>query len=382
MLIALFFVVIALLVALAVLDNSSFSADDALSVQAKNQTFDAAEAGLNVAIWQIDQNNIIPSGTTSTCPSTVNGYTCTWEVVYNGLRGAGATVSDPDSQQSHQVVVGPGQAYLAGWASSVLGGRTVYVEAIAIPGPPTYLPKGAIICGQNGQISHQQITDISGHHGADIRCGTIDSSGGGQVPDGNSYASGDTNAITGRDGFAHIDATPPKFLTAGQLAAIQSSTLAQTQSGPPNFYTAGSVSGGTIGASGANCVAFIGGDIRLSGTNSLINYCATTVVMGNVTISGTPTYQALPASTTHVMYVFGAGGVTLNGTPTTWGIVYAANANVTINGGGNGNFSGAIITPYSVTMNGGGNGSFNYNGNQIPPPVPNPNVVPQSQWEY
>ena len=202
------------------------------------------------------------------------------------------------------------------------------------------------------------------------------------MPDGNSYASGNSNAITGIDGIAHTESTPPTFLTAGQLASIQSNALSQAQSGPPNFYTSGSVSGGTIGSSGANCVAYIGGSITLSGNGSITNYCATTVVMGDVTISGNPTYQALPASTTHVMYVFGTGGVTLNGTPTTWGIVYAANANVTINGGGHGNFSGAILTPHNVTMNGGGNASFSYNGNQTPPPVPNPNVVPQSQWEY
>ena len=253
---------------------------------------------------------------------------------------------------------------------------------MVIPGPPTYLLPGAITCGKTGQISHQQITDTSGNHSADIRCGTLTSSGGGQVPDGNSYATGTSNAIVGYDHVAHIDATPPTFLTSAQLATIQSSTLHQAQSGGANYYTSGSVTGGTIGSNGANCVAYIGGSITLIGNGSLINYCATTVVMGDVNIGGNADYQALPVSLTHIIYVFGTGGTVLHGTPTTVGIFYVANSDVTINGGGHGNFTGAIYTPNNVTMNGGGNATFDYPGNQTPPPVANPNVVPESQWEY
>src|SRR5215467_410430 len=155
MIIALFMVVIVLLVALAILTNASYSANDALGVQTKNQTFDAAEAGLNVAMWQIDQNNFTPAGVPTTCAAPVNGYTCTWDVVYNGLYGGGATVTDP---VGNSITVGPRQALLAGWASSILGGRTVYVEQIVAPGPPIQLPRGAIVCGQNGVVNHQQIT--------------------------------------------------------------------------------------------------------------------------------------------------------------------------------------------------------------------------------
>ena len=382
MVVALFIVVIVLLVAVALLTNSSYSANDALSVQTKNQTFDAAEAGLNVAQWQIDQNNNIASGNATACPSRVNGYTCTWEVVLNRLNGPAGSVADPDPQQSSPVAVGAGQALIAGWASSILGGRTVYVEQIVQASPPTQLPNGAITCGKTGIINHQQITDISGNHSANVRCGTLTASGGGQVPDGNSYATGTVNMIFGRDGVAHIDQTPPTFLTAGQLATIQSSALVQAQSGPPNFYTTGSVTSGTIGSNGSNCVAYIAGSIILNGNRNVTNYCTTTVVMGDVTVSGNATYQALPASKTHMMYVFGTGGVVLQGTPTTVGIIYAANADVTLNGSGNASVTGAIITPNNLTMNGGGIANFYYNGLQTPPPVPNPDVVPQAQWEY
>jgi hypothetical protein len=382
MVIALFFVVITLLVAVAVLDNAAFSANDALNVQTKNQTFNAAEAGLNVAMFQLDQNNAIASGNPTPCASPLVGYTCTWEVVLNRLYRPAGRADDPNPQQPNKIIVPAGEALIAGWATSILGGRTVYVEQIVTPGPPIVLPKGAIVCGGTGTISHQQISDITGLHSADIRCGTIISSGGGQTPDGNSYASGTTNQIVGFDGTAHTQATPPKFLTAGQLAALQTSTLIKSQQGAPNFYTAGDFSTGTIGTNGSNCVAYIGGSLVLSGSSSIINYCPTTVVMGDIVISGNPTYQALPASTAHILYVFGTNGVWLNGTPTTWGIVYSANADVTIDGSGNGNFAGAVITPHNATMFGGGTGSFSYNGAQLPPPAPNPVVIPQSQWEY
>ena len=384
LIIALFLVVVLLLVAVAVLTNTSYSANSTLSMQTKNQTFDAAEAGLNDAQYNLDQNLHAPNGTSGT--STVLGYTYNWIIQDNELSGIGnPSVTDPDPQQSGKINVPAGQALLAGWASSILGGRTVYIEEMVKLSPPTDLPHGAIVCGKNGKISHQQITDTSGHHHADVRCGTITSSGGGQVPDGNSYATCNVvgcNVIIGYDHIAHINQPPPTFLTAGQLAAIQSATLSQAKSGGTNYYTAGNVTGGTIGSSGANCVAYIGGSISLSGTANLTNYCATTVVMGDVNVGGAATYQALPASLTHIVYVFGSGGTVLHGTPTSEGIFYVANADVTIDGGGTGNFTGAIITPNNLTMNGGGTATFDYNGTQTPPPIQNNNVVPESQWEY
>lgn len=380
LILVLFIVVVFLLVAAAVLTNSSYTASDALSVQTKNQTFNAAEAGLNEAQWTVDQSQSTASGTTGS--GSINSYTYNWIVASNQLHSGGGTVNDPDPQRSATITVPAGQALLAGSASSPLGGRTVYVEEMVVPAPPTFLPQGAIVCGKSGQISHQQITDTSGNHHADIRCGTITASGGGQTPDGNSYATSNSNAISGYDGIAHIDATPPTFLTAAQVAGIQSSALSQSKSGGANFYTSGDVTGGTIGSNGANCVAYIGGNITLGGSGSLTNYCATTVVMGDVNVGGNADYQALPISLTHMVYVFGTNGTVLHGTPTTVGIFYVANSDVTINGGGHGSFNGAIISPNNVTMNGGGSASFNYDSTQTPPPIPNPNVIPESQWEY
>lgn len=380
MIIALFIVVMLFLVGVAVLTNTSYSASNVLSIQTKNQTFDAAEAGANVAQWKLDQNSSAANGSGT---GTINGYTYTWIIVDNELHGTGnANVTDPNPRISAKIKVPAGGALVAGKASSILGGRTVYVEQITVPGAPTQLAAAAITCGKTGQIDHQQIIDLSGNHHADIRCGTITSSGGGQVPDGNSYATGPSNAITGHDGIAHVNQPPPTFLTSAQLATIQANTLTQSKSGGSNFFASGDVTGGTIGSNGANCVAYISGNLTLSGNGSVTNYCATTVVMGDVTIGGNADYQALPLSLTHIVYVFGTGGTVLHGTPTTVGIFYVANADVTIDGGGNGSFNGAIITPDNVTMNGGGNAVFDYPGTQTPPPVPNPNVVTQSQWEY
>jgi hypothetical protein len=382
LLVVLFLVVVIVLVAAAVLTSARFSANDTWSVQTKNQTFDAAEAGVNYAQYQVDVNQSI-GNTSGTGPQTVNGYTYNWAVVDNNLNGSSGTTVQDKNPLYGSVPVGPNQALLAGWASSITGGRTVYVEEIVQAGPPTYLTQGAIVCGKTGTISHQQITDTSGNHRANVICGTLVKSGGGQEPDGYSYAVGTINEIRGWvDGIAHTNATPPTFLTAGQLGSIQRKTLQTAQSGGSNYYTAGNVTNGTIGSNGATCVAYIGGNITLNGSNNLTNYCQTTVVMGNVTISGNATYQSLPASTTHMIYVFGTGGTTLQGTPTTLGIFYVANADVTINGGGNGSFNGAVITPNNVTMNGGGTAAFNYDSTQTPPPVAATNVIPMSQWDY
>src|SRR5579864_4356075 len=83
MIIALFLVVIALLVAIAVLANTTNSANSSLSVQTKNGAFNAAETGLNTAIYQIDANNTIGSGTLNQGP--LGAYTYNWEDVWNNL---------------------------------------------------------------------------------------------------------------------------------------------------------------------------------------------------------------------------------------------------------------------------------------------------------
>jgi len=374
----LFVVLILLLVAAGVLSNSAYSANDALSVQAKNETFNAAEAGLNVAQWELDQN------LTSTASGSgfVGKYRYHWAIAANQLSGAATTTPDPDPTRLDTIPVASGNALLVGWASSILGGRTVYVEEMVALAPPVYLNPGAIICGKKGVISHQQITDTSGKHSANIDCGTLVASGGGQHPDGLSYATGTTNDITGYDGKAYTNQAPPSFLTAEELSTIQSSVQGQARTGGSNFYTTGDVTSGTIGTSAGKCVAYIGGNITLNGANTLTNYCETTVVMGDVTISGSANYQALPPSTTHIVYVFGTGGTVLQGTPTTAGIFYVANADVTLNGSGHGNFSGAIITPNGVTMNGGGSATFSYNGNETPPPFIPKTVAALSQWDY
>lgn len=384
MILTLLLVLVALTITVAILASTANSANNTLSVQTKNQTFNAAEAGLETAVYQIDANNSISSGSTSS--QSVNGYTSHWEVVKNNVGHASSTTTEIDPVFPATITVGANQAYLAGWAQSITGGRTVYVEAIAALAPPITPTKGAIVSGQTAQVSHEQITDTSGKHSADIHAQQITSSGGGQTPDGNSYATctvGGCNAITGLDGVAHTGASPPIFLTAAQLASIQSSALAQAQSGAPNVYVSGDWSGpGTWGATGANCTVYVNGNVTLSGSGTLTNNCVTTVVTGNWTMSGSIQYTIAPASKTHATYILGSGGATFNGTTNTAGFIYAANGPITLNGGGHGSFSGVLYSPYAVTMNGGGTSSFSYDPIQSNVPFPNPDLVLVSQWEY
>jgi Tfp pilus assembly protein PilX len=386
---ALFLVVITLVVALAVLANTSISASNSLSVQTKNQAFNAAETGLDTAIYKIDTNNSIASGSTGS--ATVSGYTYHWEVVQNNIPNSSTTQSsdvDPaySNPPANTITTAPNQGYLAGWASSITGGRTVYVEAVVVRKQQALsVTDGAIVSGQTAQISHEPITDVSGQHNGSIYAQTITSSGGGQIPDGNSYATCNVagcNAITGRDGQAHIGAAPPSFLTASQLASIQSGTLVQAKSGGSNVYVNGDWTGsGTWGASGANCVVYINGNVTI-GSGTLTNYCSTTVVTGNFTMSGSAKYTIVPVSTSHAMFVLGTGGVTLNGTVNNAGFVYSANGPVVLNGTGTGSMTGVLYSPFNITMNGGATANFYYDPVQDQVNVPTPNVVPVAQWEY
>jgi hypothetical protein len=386
MVMVLLMILLGLVVAITVMANVMSSASSTLSVQTKDETFNAAETGVDHALYQLDANHSLTGVGT---PGTVDGYTYNWEIVKNNIGGANPqAVSEADPSVNGQVTVGANQAYIAGWASSITGGRTVYSEEIVAAAPPTTLTPGAIVAGQTAQISHEQITDISGHHSANVYGGTITSSGGGQVPDGNSYASCDTsgcNAITGYNGQAYIGYPPPTFLTASELASIQSSALTASQSGGANKYVNGNWSGaGTWGTSTAdgNCTVYINGNVTLSGNGTLTNYCDTTVVTGNWTMSGNVQYTIAPTSSVHATYILGTGGATFNGTTNTAGFIYAANGPITLNGGGNGSFTGVLYTPYTVTMNGGGNANFYYTPAQSNVQLPNPNFVAISQWEY
>ena len=387
MIMVLFLILLALVVTLAVLANAGTSASSTLSVQTKNQTFNAAETGLDAAIYNLDANHGIADGTKDT--GTVDGYTYTWEVIKNNVSGAGQfTPNEIDPAVSGTVTVGPQQAYVAGWASSITGGRTVYSEAMVHAGPPITFTPGAIVSGQTAQISHDPISDTTGNHSANIHAHQITSSGGGQIPDGNTYAVcsvNGCNAIIGQDGQAHINQPPAFFLTAAQLASVQSSALTQAQSGPPNVYVNGDwTSAGTWGtaASNGNCTVYINGNVILNGSGMLTNYCNTVVVTGNWTMSGSAQYAIAPASAVHATYVLGTSGTVFNGTVNTAGFMYSANGPITLNGDGNGSFTGVLYSPYNVTMNGGGSANFYYNPIQSTVQYPNPNVVTVAQWEY
>jgi len=150
-----------------------------------------------------------------------------------------------------------------------------------------------------------------------------------------------------------------------------------------NVYVNGDWSGGgTWGKASTPCTVYINGNVKLSGNATLTNYCTTTVVTGDWTMSGSVQYAIAPASPTHALFVLGPDGATFNGTTNTAGFVYSANGPITINGAGNGSFTGVLYSPYNITMNGGGNSSFTYDQVQSQVKAPNPNVVPIAQWEY
>src|SRR5215467_3415006 len=83
MIVALFLIFIVVVIAVGALESVSNSARNSLGVQTKNQTFNTAETGLDTAIYKIDTNNNIASGSSGS--GTASSYTYNWEVVQNNL---------------------------------------------------------------------------------------------------------------------------------------------------------------------------------------------------------------------------------------------------------------------------------------------------------
>lgn len=384
MLLTLFVVMLLVFIGLLLLTDAQDAASGTLNTEQKNQSLNAAEAGLDTAIDLLDRVPTTADNTTVSGQTVTLGYRYTYTVVLNNFSGnAVRYATDTNSGTSQQVPVQPGQAFVVSTGTGLMASRSSKVEAILNKpnGGSVNFPNGAIEAGG----------DIDGNWNSGACAAVYGSAPGvndanihanGNIPanicfvDGQATASGTvsgkTNATKGQNG-----GTPQITLPTSQMDGFVSyeKGIAQ-QGGPYNLYIP---NGGSLpsnftcglGAPPSGCVVFLDGSIHLSGQQSA-NFIGkvTVVINGDLQETGKSsiTFQLNSGSLLAV-----AGNADVGGNAYTGALLWAK-GDTTLHG--NGAQQGALIAGGNVSLLGGGtNGGFYYNPGAIPPPVNVPGAV-------
>jgi Tfp pilus assembly protein PilX len=344
------------------LANAQNLATGMQSIDSKNGTFDAAEAGLNAALEAL---NISQSSHGLVKGSLANGYAYEYTIYTNFLGLSPKPIADPITGKGLLTV--PAQsALVVSIGSDPNGGRPSTVEAlVAAHSVKVDYWKYAIIAGRNIQGSYQNgIIDVGKRQNAFVHAnGSIDAVVSGTI-EGVSTASGDTNTLAPR----RVGTVQQSLPTVGQFDMLVSDYEDEVMlyPGPADVYQGG----GTKLAStytcpppqpSDGCLLFYDGTLDLAAAPLKFVGPWTFVVNGDFT-------DGAPADVT---FADAPGLIVANGNATIEGDGLN-NAYVEVKGstlfGGSGTFTGAIITLGNFTFDSGNSsGPFQFDSNVVPP---------------
>ena len=332
------------------------------SLDDKNGTFDAAEAGLNAALEAL---NISSSASGVVSGSLADGYTYTY-TIYTNIAGAnGKPISDP--MHGKGLLNIPAQsALIVSVGSDPNGGRPSTVEALVAAHSVTVdFWKYAIIAGRNIQGSYQNgIIDVGKRQNAFVHAnGSINAVVSGSIQ-GEATASGDTNTLPPGRTAANQVSLP----TVGQFDIVVSDyeDEAKLYPGPADLYASeGTKLESTYSCPSPQpadgCLLFYDGKLDLGSAQLTFIGPWTLVVNGDLT-------DGAPANIT---FADKAGLIVANGNASIEGDGLT-NAYVEVKGstlyGGTGTFTGALITLGNFTFDSGNSsGPFQFDSNVVPP---------------
>jgi|GEM_PF-6770184 len=361
MILALLVVVLLLLAGLAMLTNSQYTAIDTMSTEQKNLAFDAADAGLNAAMDQLD-GSLASTGSQNNV-ALANGYQYSFSIDPNLIGTNPKNINDPIAGN---VKLPPGSALVTSNGVGPNAGRSSTIEAVVQVGQNT-------ITFTNDAIDAKG--DIQGNWNSGNCIGVKDSSNG--AKDANVHANGNITAnacfvdgiasasgsVTGSVN-ASCNTAPCTVNNAPQVAIpvmppfiAQEKTLAQQYS--YNSYIDPN-SGGSMPTSftcdmskaGANgCVVFYDGAFSMAGQTSLTFTGRVTLVINGSYSSTGLSSLTMQSGTKSMLVVNGSADVGGNGSAAA---LIWANSDVTLNG--NAFVLGAIVSNGNVDLHGGGNG--------------------------
>ncbi len=349
-------------IAMFLLESANSASESTYSIQDKNDTFDAAEAGLNAALDDLDISLLIGGTRTATL---ANGYRFTYKVYPNFTGLATLLMTDPINSAG-QIFIPIGGAMIDSTGTDPTGERSTTVEAaVTVDTTQLTYPHLAIASGLDlqGSYGSRTITDPSGTNSASVHAnGNITASIG--SIQGPTSASGSTNSLPPGTTFAPTIPLPTVSQFDYMVANYKSQT--QTFGGPTNLYEpAGTSLAATYICPGLGmllgCVLFYDGPLNLSGQSVTFSGPWTMIVNGDLTESG----NTLVAFSTKPNLLVVNGNAQFSGSSSVSGYLQVKGS-TTLNT--DGMFTGALMTLGNFTFSGGGSaGGIAYDPSVIPP---------------
>ena len=360
---ALFIVALLLVTGLAMLGVAQYSAANTRNIEAKQDSYNAAEAGLNQAIDRIDASRIYQASMVPGAMPTTS-YSYTYTVVNNLANGSPTLTTYPDAG-GYPIKVPANRALITSTGVGPRGERPTNLEAIV---KDTQLiltfPNDAIDAG----------LDISGNWNSGVGIGVAGSSPGANDAtvhanhnitatiaflQGTASASGIIDTLNSSAGGTN---TAQHVLPTSQMAPFVADEKAVAQAGGP--YALYIPNGGTLpstytcpsGAPAEGCTVFVDGSYKMS-ANTVITFTGRVnlVINGDYTSTGN---SAIKFQSGQQSLFAINGNADIGGNGTASALIWAL-GNTTLHG--NGFQLGALVSGGNVIFKGGGaNGGFKY----------------------
>lgn len=349
-------------IAMLLLESANSASESTYSIQDKNAVFDAAEAGLNAALDDLDVSLLTGGTRTATLP---NGYKFTYKI-YPNFTGLQTLLMTDPINSAGQIFIPIGGAMIDSTGSDPTGDRSTTVEAaVTVDTTQLTYPHLAIASGLDlqGDYGSRTITDSSGTNSASVHAnGNITASVG--SIQGPASASGSTNSLPPGTTLAPTIPLPTVSQFDYMVASYKSQT--ETFAGPTNLYEpAGTSLAATYVCPGLGlllgCVLFYDGPLNLSGQSVTFSGPWTMIVNGDLTESG----SSVVAFSTNPNLLVVNGNAQFSGSSAVSGYLQVKGS-TSLNT--DGVFTGALMSLGNITFAGGGSvGGIAYDPAVIPP---------------
>ena len=363
MIFALFITVLLLVIGLAMYSASQFSSLSTMNVERKQNSFNAAEAGLNTAIDKLDGS--IYTYYASNAPGTLsNGYTYSYTVINNLASGQSRSTTDPVT--GNAITIPASRAFIYSIGQGPNGERATTVEAIVKQtGTQFSFPHDAIDAALDVSGSWNWgagvLASAPGENNANIHSNhNITASLG--FLQGTATASGTTDSLNSSPSGVNTAQLP---LPTAQFPAFVAYEKSIAQAGGPYaaYYPAGSSMPSRwdcpSGAPEAGCVVFYDGPFSMSGHQE-IDFSGRVTFVVNGDYQATGNAQIVFQSGTKSLFAVN-GNCDDGGNGTEYALIWSK-GDTTLHG--NGMQIGAVVAGGNVYFKGGGsNGGFKYDVN-------------------
>jgi type II secretory pathway pseudopilin PulG len=283
MMIALIVVAVLLFVAVVLLSNAFGSAATENSIRSKLAAFNAAEAGIDQVVDELDRSH----GSSSACANGADngtmgtlsdGGSYQWCIAYNAIvKQHSGYVLDRANVNNHiNVPLNTVYAWSSGTGQG--GGRGVLIEALIAPSSGMTLPAGAVIAGGDVYIRGD----------AGIYESTPGAADAVMRANGNIYENAQPSAVQGPTYAAGIDQVPGEggqFPNSSPMPVLSQSQLTAAAGDASNEATGGTA---TMPPPTRSAVidgnVFINGDLELTSGTVVLSKGKSVFIDGNVCI--------------------------------------------------------------------------------------------------